>query len=107
MLENIPKNVSLVTLTGAYMSSMTPYYDGEIYSTYQGVGSDVFNKNELTQMRKEKQILCKNLELLPHKVFVYFGAKEVFKSTQNNPCLTLIKKWNTGAQLLYYNGFVQ
>lgn len=107
MLENIPKNVSLVTLTGAYMSSMTSYYDGEIYSTYQGIGSDVFNKDELTKMRRDKKILCKNLGLLPHKVFVYFGVKEKFTSTQNNQCLSLIKKWNTGAQLLYYNGFTQ
>lgn len=107
MLENIPKNVSLVTLAGAYMSSMTSYYDGEIYSTYQGVGSNIFNKNELTQMRRDKKILCKNLGLLPHKVFVYFGAKEKFTSTQNNQCLSLIKKWDTGAQLLYYNGFTQ
>jgi hypothetical protein len=100
--KSIPKNVNMVTLTWAYMSMMTWYMDNEIYSTYQGIGSHIFNRNEIRDMRYDTAILCKNLQLLPGNTFIYVWSNERFSSTVNNPCLYEIKKWSNNARLLGY-----
>lgn len=102
--SSMPKNINIVTLTWAYMSMMTGYVDNEIYSTYQGIWSTVFDKNELKEMRWNKSVLCKNLELIDGNTFIYVGAKEVFTSTIDNPCLHEIKNWHNNARLLVYKG---
>jgi hypothetical protein len=100
----MPEDVSMVTLTWAYMSMMTWYTDNEIYSSYQWISNESIESKALEKMRHNKSVLCKNLSLLPKKVFVYVGSREYFTSTLDNPCLKEVKKWNNNARLLYYKG---
>ncbi len=107
IVHNMPENVSLVTLTWAYMSMMTAYTEKEVYSTYQGIWSIVFDEKNITKMRHNQAILCGQLALLPGKVFVYVGSKEKFKSTINNNCLRHIRTWENNAKFYSYENKFQ
>ncbi len=100
--QNLPDDVTLVTLTGAYMSWMTGSTESEIYSLYQWISSSVWSSEEKKLMQYKKGLLCKNLSILPGNVFVYVGSKEKFPSTRDNSCLKETIKWPNNARLLQY-----
>lgn len=100
--RDLPENVTLVTLTGAYMSWMSGFTQSEIYSLYQWVSSSIWPSEEKNLMKYKKGLLCKNLNYLPGNVFVYVWAREKFTSTVNNRCLQEVIKWPNNARLLRY-----
>ena len=100
--KNIPENVTMVTLSAGYMSWMTGYMDNEIYSLSQWISSNIWSWTDKENMQFDKRLLCRKLSTLPGDIFIYVGVKEKFTSTQNNECLSEVKKWRNNARLLLY-----
>lgn len=100
--KNIPKDVTLVTLSGAYMSWISGYMDSEIYSLYQWVSSDVWTEEMKYSMRNEPDILCENLSHLSGKVVLFRWKNDRFSSLENNHCLIQIMDWWNGSSLWLY-----
>lgn len=63
----------------------------------------VTSKKDRIKLSKDKGFLCKQLSQINHDVFLYRGSREKMPSSLNNSCLKVIKKWNNGAQLMYYS----
>lgn len=100
--QNIPKNVTMVTLSWSYMAWVDGYHENEIYSLYQWISWEVWSNDDKKWMMHNKNLLCMNLSRLPGNVFIYVGSKEPFTSTRNNKCLSEVKKWDNNARLLHY-----
>lgn len=100
--REMPESVTLVTLSSAYMSSITGYTNNEIYSPSQWVGSLLWTSEERKNMKNNPQILCDNLSKLSGNIIIYDWAREKYKSVKNNPCLIQVKRWNNGTQLFLY-----
>lgn len=102
IVQTMPENVHMVTLSSGYMSMMTGYTSREIYSPDFGIWANKFSKKEWRLMRYDPDVLCKNLSYIPGDVILYVWTKEAPKSTQNNTCLREIKRWTNGAQIFYF-----
>lgn len=103
LIQTVPENIKIVTLTSSYTSMLIWYSKKEIYSPEFGIGRSVFHGSDLQKMRIDEEILCKNLWLLSWEVILYVGAKERSKSTTHARCLHEIIRWDNKARLLYFD----
>lgn len=102
IVQTMPKDVQMVTLSSKYMSMMTWYTSREIYSQNFGIWANTFSKKERESMHYDHDTLCKKLSYIPGNVVLYVWVKEAPLSTQNNVCLREIKRWKNGAQIFYF-----
>lgn len=100
--RDMPRDVTLVTLSWAYMSWITGYTDREIYSPYQWIWQAVWSPLERKNMRHIPVTLCDNLSKLPWNVVLYIWAREKFASLENNTCIRQVQKWDNGTRLFLY-----
>lgn len=100
--HDMPENISLVTLSWAYMSWISGYTNREIYSPRQGIWQDIWSPLERKNMENTPQVLCSNLSKLSWNVILYIWAREQYTSLTNNACIKEVKKWENGTKLFLY-----
>ncbi len=100
--RDMPRDVTLVTLSWAYMSWITGYTNREIYSPHQWIWQTVWSPLERNEMRNSPKILCNNLSKLTWNVILYIWARERFSSLKNNACIREVQKWGNGTRLFLY-----
>lgn len=100
--HDMPENISLVTLSWAYMSWITGYTNREIYSPRQWIWQNIWSFSERKSMKNTPQVLCNNLSKLTWNVILYIWAREQYASLMNNTCIKEVKKWENGTKLFLY-----
>lgn len=100
--HEMPQNISLVTLSWAYMSWITGYTNREIYSPRQWIWQDIWSPLERKNMRYNPEVLCTTLSKLTWNVILYIWAHEQYSSPINNTCIKEVKKWENGTRLFLY-----
>lgn len=100
--RDMPTDVTLVTLSWAYMSWLTGYTDREIYSPHQWIWQKIWTPLERKNMKYMTHVLCDNLSKLPWNVIIYIGARENYSSLKDNPCITEVQKWQNGSRLFLH-----
>ncbi len=100
--RDMPRDVTLVTLSWAYMSWLTGYTHREIYSPHQWIWQMLWTSLERKNMKYIPNKLCNNLSKLPWNVVIYIGARENYSSLKDNPCITEVQKWQNGSRLFLH-----
>lgn len=100
--RDVPSDVTLVTLSWAYMSWLMGYTNREVYSLYQWISSEVWSYDEMYSMRYDSKILCEKLKKLDGNIVIFRWVNEKFPSLSHNHCIKEIRRWRQGTSLLVY-----
>lgn len=73
--QDLPKDVTLVTLTGAYMSWVSGFTQSEIYSLYQWVSSSVWSSEEKSSCNT-KRACCVEIWATFQEMFLSMSERE-------------------------------